>query len=58
MSNKCYEFKADIICKGKGYIFATDVEEAERLIMDKDWDDLDDLSVDEVVEITEIKEER
>lgn len=58
MSKKCYVFKAAILCDGEGYIYAADVEEAKRLIMDKEWDDLDDLSVDEVVEITEIKEER
>lgn len=58
MSKKCYVFKAAILCDGEGYIYAADVEEAKRFIMNKDWDGLDDLSIEEVVEVTELYEEK
>lgn len=58
MSEKCYVFKAAILCDGEGYIYAADVEEAKRLIMDKEWDDLDDIAISEVIEVTELREDK
>lgn len=58
MNEKCYVFKAAILCDGEGYIYAADVEEAKRLIMDKEWDDLDDIAISEVIEVTELREDK
>lgn len=58
MSKICYVFKTAILCDGEGYIYAADVEEAKRLIMDKEWDDLDDIAISEVIEVTELREDK
>ena len=54
---KCYVFEITTVAKAKGYVWAETREEAEELINQKEYDEIDDIVIDEVCDIEDIKEE-
>ena len=54
---KCYVFEITAVAKAKGYVWAETREEAEELINRKEYDEIDDIVIDEVCDIEDIKEE-
>ena len=54
---KCYVLKAKVCATIDGYVWAETREEAEELINQKEYDEIDDIVIDEVCNIEDIKEE-
>lgn len=57
-NEKCYTFEAYVISKVKGYVWAKDSVEANELINQQQWTEIEEgkiVEVDEVLEITEEK---
>ena len=57
MEEKYYNFTIEINHIGKGYVYASDLEEAKEKINEHDWNDIYDETDTEFGEILEIKEE-
>ena len=55
--SKCYVFKAKVCATIEGYVWAETREEAEELINQKDYDELEHICIDEICDIEEMRED-
>ena len=54
---KCFNFKAVVTSEVEGYVWAKNKGEAYDLIMNGQWEELTNQSVEQVMDIDELEEE-